>query len=374
MADLREGKDFYTILGVARNASEEEIKSAFRRLALKYHPDRNPGDKDAEERFKEINEAYSVLSDLEKRRMYDLYGTSMGSASSEGYGFSDFGFHMGGFEDIFSEFFGDVFGRGTRTRAQKGADLRYNLEIEFDEAVFGAEKRIKYPTHQACVDCGGTGAKGGTSIDKCPDCNGSGQMSYQQGFFSVTRTCGRCKGQGRMIREYCPKCRGTGSVRKDKKVSVKVPAGVDNGTRMKLRGEGEQGKHGGPPGDLYVIVSVKPHPLFQRVGNNIICEIPLSFPQAALGVELEAPTLEGKEKLKIPSGTQSGTEFILKRKGVPVLNGYGRGDFIVRVLIEVPRKLTKDQKELLREFQKLSGGEAGPLGKSFLEKVKEIFG
>ncbi|MDH3258272.1 MAG: molecular chaperone DnaJ, partial [Deltaproteobacteria bacterium] len=191
---------------------------------------------------------------------------------------------------------------------------------------------------------------------------------------SVTRTCARCKGQGRMIREYCPKCRGTGSVRKDKKVSVKVPAGVDNGTRMKLRGEGEQGKHGGPPGDLYVIVSVKPHPLFQRMGNNIICEIPLSFPQAALGVELEAPTLEGKEKLKIPSGTQSGTEFILKRKGVPVLNGYGRGDFIVRVLIEVPRKLTKAQKELLREFQQLSGGEAGPLGKSFLEKVKEIFG
>ncbi len=371
---MKKGKDFYSILGVSRDASEEDLKSAFRKLALKYHPDRNPDDKSAEEKFKEINEAYSVLSDPEKRRMYDLYGTSMGSASSEGFGFSDFGFHMGGFEDIFSEFFGDVFGRGAKTRAQKGADLRYNLEIDFKDAVSGADKFITYPTHQTCTDCSGTGAKEGTAIDVCPDCNGNGQVSYQQGFFSVTRTCGRCKGQGRTVRELCPNCRGTGSVRKDKKVSVRVPAGVDNGTRLKLRGEGEPGKHGGPPGDLYVMISVKPHPLFERVGNNVICGIPLSFPQAALGCEIEAPTLEGKEKLKVPPGTQAGTEFILKRKGVPVLNGFGRGDFIVRIIIEVPKKLTKDQKELLREFEEISGGQTGPLGKSFLEKVKEIFG
>ncbi|NIO17132.1 MAG: molecular chaperone DnaJ [Deltaproteobacteria bacterium] len=371
---MKKGKDFYSILGVSRDASEEDLKSAFRKLALKYHPDRNPDDRGAEEKFKEINEAYSVLSDPEKRRMYDLYGTSMGSASSEGFGFSDFGFHMGGFEDIFSEFFGDVFGRGTKTRAQKGADLRYNLEIDFGDAVSGADKFITYPTHQACRDCGGTGAREGTSIDVCPDCNGNGQVSYQQGFFSVTRTCARCKGQGRTVRELCPKCRGTASVRKDKKVSVRVPAGVDNGTRLKLRGEGEPGRHGGPPGDLYVMISVKPHPLFERVGNNVICAIPLSFPQAALGCEIEAPTLEGKEKLKIPPGTQAGTEFILKRKGVPVLNGFGRGDFIVRIIVEVPKKLTKDQKELLREFEEISGGQTGPLGKSFFEKVKEIFG
>ncbi|RMG57506.1 MAG: molecular chaperone DnaJ [Deltaproteobacteria bacterium] len=371
---MKGDKDYYRILGVPRDASLDEIKKAFRKLALKYHPDRNPGDKEAEERFKEINEAYHVLSDPEKRRMYDLYGTTMGSGTSEGFGFSDFGFNVGGFEDIFSEFFGDIFGRSSRSRAQRGADLRYRLEITFEEAARGAQKEIRFPRQETCPDCGGNGARNGTAVETCPVCGGRGQVSYQQGFFSVTRTCSRCRGEGRTIREYCPRCKGSGTVMREKKITVRIPPGVDNETRLKVRGEGEPGKYGGPPGDLYVVISVKPHPLFQREGNNVICEVPITFPQAALGAEIEIPTLEGKEKLKIPAGTQTGTEFVLRGKGFPVLNGYGRGDFVVRVIVEVPKRLTKRQKELLREFENLSKGSQGPLGKSFFEKVRELFG
>ncbi len=363
-------KDYYRILGVSREASEEEIKSAFRKLALKYHPDRNPGDTHAEEKFKEVNEAYSVLSDTEKRRMYDLYGTSYGSTSSEGFGFSNFG----GFEDVFSDFFGDIFGRGTRSHAIRGNDLRYNLEISFEEAVFGTEKEISFVKNDSCGECGGTGAKDGSALETCSMCGGRGQVAFQQGFFSVSRTCSRCKGQGRVIKEHCGSCRGTGLTRRECKIKVKVPAGVDKGNRLKLQGEGEPGRQGGVPGDLYVLISVKRHPLFERVGHNILCRVPLSFPQAVLGGEIEVPTLEGKETLKVPPGTQPGTEFVLRRKGVPVLNGFGRGDFIVQTIVEVPKKVSKKQRELLREYEEASGGETGPQGKSFFEKVREIFG
>ena len=365
-------KDYYRILEVSRDASESEIKSAFRKLALKYHPDRNADDRNAEEKFKEVNEAYSVLSDPEKKRMYDLYGTSYGSSSSEGFGFSNFG--GGGFEDIFSDFFGDIFGRTSRSRAARGADLRYNLEISFEEAVFGAEKSIEFNRKVSCSDCSGTGAKDGDALETCSTCGGRGQVAYQQGFFSVSRTCARCKGGGKVINDYCRTCRGSGFVKKDGKVKVKIPAGIDQGNRLKLIGEGEPGKFEGPHGDLYVVVSIGTHPLFERVGNNILCEVPLSFPQAALGTEIEVPTLDRKENLKIPPGTQSGTEFLLRKKGVPVLNGFGRGDFIVRVLIEVPKRMSKREKELLQEYEEVSGGVTGPQGKSFFEKMREIFG
>lgn len=365
-------KDYYGILGVSREASEQEIKSAFRKLALKYHPDRNQGDRVAEDKFKEINEAYSVLSDPEKRKMYDLYGTTMGASSSNG--FADFGFNMGGFEDVFSEFFGDIFGRSGRTRASRGSDLRYDMEISFEDSIFGVEQKIRFPRSEPCGDCGSTGARDGTALEVCGMCGGKGQVAFQQGFFSVSRTCSRCRGEGRTIKEQCPSCRGSGILQKEKEVKVKVPPGVDTGTRLKLRGEGESGKFGGPAGDLYVIISVKSHPLFERVGNDILCEVPLSYPQAALGIELEIPTLDGKEKLKIPGGTQTGTDFVLRGKGIPILNGYGRGNFIARVIVEVPKRLSKKQKELLREFESESGGVAGPLGKSFFEKVRELFG
>ncbi len=357
---------------MSRDASESEIKSAFRKLALKHHPDHNPDDRNAEEKFKEVNEAYSVLSDPEKKRMYDLYGTAYGSSSSEGFGFSNFG--GGGVEDIFSDFFGDIFGRTSRSRAARGADLRYNLEISFEEAVFGAEKSIEFKRKVSCSDCSGTGAKDGDALETCSTCGGRGQVAYQQGFFSVSRTCARCKGGGKVINDYCRTCRGSGFVKKDGKVKVKIPAGIDQGNRLKLIGEGEPGKFDGPHGDLYVVVSIGAHPLFERMGNNILCEVPLSFPQAALGTEIEVPTLDRKENLKIPPGTQSGTEFLLRKKGVPVLNGFGRGDFIVRILIEVPKRMSKREKELLQEYEEVSGGVTGPQGKSFFEKVREIFG
>jgi len=365
-------RDYYEVLGVSRDCPPDDLKKAFRQLALQYHPDRNPGDKSAEEKFKELNEAYSVLSDPRKREQYDAYG----HAGASGQGFGGFGdFNFGGVEDILNDFFGfgAIFGGG-RQRSRRGADLRYNLEIAFEEAAFGTEKEIVVPRTVACAECGGSGAKRGTHPERCAACNGRGQVSVQQGFFSMTRTCGRCHGTGEVIRDRCPACAGSGAVREKRSLKVKVPAGVDNGTRLKLRGEGEAGQNGGPPGDLYVVVAVREHPFFVRDGEHLLCEVPITFPQAVLGASIEVPTLTGKKKLTLPPGTQSAQEFVMKGEGIAVLNGHRRGNLVIRVVIDVPKKLSKRQKELLLEFQELSGDSPGPISRSFLEKVKEIFG
>ncbi len=364
--------DYYELLGVSRNATEEEIKKAYRKAALRYHPDRNPGDKAAEEKFKELSEAYQVLIDPEKRAQYDRYG----HAAFEQGGFNGFDF-TSNFEDIFGDIFGDFFGVGGRgrRRAQRGEDLSCNLEISFEEAAFGTEKTISVPRMTLCEGCQGTGAKPGTAPKTCATCRGSGQVRFQQGFFTVARTCNRCGGQGKVITEPCPACHGAGTVRKASTLQVKIPAGIDTGARLKLRGEGEVGPSGGVPGDLYVLIRVREHPLFGRQHNDVVCEIPISFPQAALGAEIEVPTLEGKIKMKIPPGTQSGSVFRLRGKGIPDLRGGGRGDQLVRVIIEVPRKLTGRQRELLEEFARLDGEEdVHPMTKGFFDKVKELFG
>jgi molecular chaperone DnaJ len=366
-------RDYYEVLGVSRNSGQEEIKKAFRQLALTYHPDRNPGDKSAEEKFKEINEAYSVLSDPQKREQYDAYGHA--GPSGQGFGgFGGFG-DLGGVEDIINDFFGfgTLFGGG-RQASRRGADLRYNMELSFEEAVFGAEKEIVVPRTGTCADCGGSGARRGTRPEQCAACGGRGHISVQQGFFAFSRTCGRCKGAGQVIKEACPRCKGSGTSRESRPLKVKVPAGVDNGTRLKLRGEGDAAPGGGPTGDLYVVVSVREHPFFVREGEHLLCEVPITFPQAALGAEIEIPTLSGKRKLTVPAGTPSGHEFLLKGEGVAVLNGHRRGNLVIRVVIEIPRKLSKRQRELLSEFQEIASQSPGPISRSFFDKVKEIFG
>jgi molecular chaperone DnaJ len=367
-------RDYYELLGVSRNASEDELKKAYRKLALKYHPDKNPDNRrEAEERFKEISEAYQVLSDPGRRGIYDRFGHAAFEQGA-GPGF-DFG---AGFEDIIGDLFGDFFGtartRGGRARARRGQDLRYDLEISFEEAAFGCEKTIGIPRLAACEACGGRGAKPGTAPKPCPQCRGSGQVRFQQGFFSIAKTCGHCNGQGTIIASPCPACGGGGAQRKTTQLSIKIPGGVDSGSRLKLRGEGEAGRNGGAPGDLYVVLQVRAHPLFAREGTDVVCEVPVSFVQAALGTELEVPTLGGSAKMKIPAGTQSGQVFRLKGHGIPDLNGYGRGDEVVRVVVETPRKLSPRQRELLEEFARLSGEEVHPLSKSFLEKVKAMLG
>lgn len=359
-------KDYYEILGVPRDASPEEIKKAFRKLALKYHPDRNPGNKEAEEKFKEINEAYACLSDPVKRQQYDQFGTT---TFAEGPGFGPFTSTFGDiFEDIFEDFFGVFTGRRTQ-RPVKGDDLRYNLLITLQEAAFGTEKIIEIPKTEPCADCAGTGSAGRKPAT-CPNCRGTGQVRYQQGFFTISKTCGRCHGKGYVIGDPCKKCNGSGYVQRTKALSIKIPAGVETGSKLKLRGEGELGRNGGPPGDLYVYITVEEHPFFKRDGNNIICEIPISFPQAVLGGEIEVPTLEGNTKLKIPPGTSSGTEFVLKGKGIQKLHGHTRGNQIVRVYIEVPKKLTPRQKELIEELARLNGEEPQ---RSIMDKIKNLF-
>ncbi len=367
-------KDYYDLLGVGRNANDDELKKAYRQLALKFHPDKNPGDKQAEEKFKEVSEAYQVLADPEKRAQYDQFGHAAfdgGSPFGAGFDFSS------GFEDIFGDIFGDFFGSGTgrrRARSQRGEDLRYNLDISFEEAAFGTEKKIKIPRHSNCETCKGSGSKPGTSPRTCSTCHGRGQVSFQQGFFSVSRTCSQCRGQGTIIGDPCPTCKGAGKVRKFHTLGVKIPGGVDTGSLLKLRGEGESGSLGGPSGDLYVAINVQPHPIFVRDGLEIVCEVPISFHQAALGAEIEVPTLHGKVKLKVPYGTQSGKVFRLKGKGLKEVHSYHQGDQHVRVSIETPTHLTARQKELLKEFAALGGEEIHPLSKGFFEKVKEIFG
>jgi molecular chaperone DnaJ len=366
-------RDPYEVLGVGREASQEEIKKAYRKLALKYHPDRNPGDKSAEERFKEASAAYQIVGDPERRAQFDRFGHA---AFDQQSGFGGFDFSAG-FEDLFSDIFGDFFGAGrgrSRGRSRRGEDLRYDLEIQFEEAAFGCEKRVAVPRWKGCEACAGRGAKSGTAPRTCPSCRGSGQMRFQQGFFSIAKTCTQCGGEGSIIADPCETCGGGGRVRVTQNLNLKVPPGIDNGSRLKLRGEGEAGLAGGPSGDLYVIISVAEHPLFTRQGKDIVCELPVSFTQVALGAELEVPTLEDKAKLKIPAGTQTGAVFRLKGKGIPDLQGYGRGDELVRVHVDVPRKLSARQRELLEEYARNGGGEVSPVNKGFLDRVREMFG
>jgi molecular chaperone DnaJ len=376
-------RDYYDVLGVARTATEQEIKSAYRKLALKYHPDRNPGDKAAEDSFKEAAEAYAVLVDTDKRHMYDRFGhAGLGGAATGGFdpnAFSGFEDILGGLGDIFG--FGDVFGGGRRRGGpQRGGDLRYDLEISFDEAAAGTETTIQIPRHEACETCQGSGAAAGTKPTTCPQCHGRGQLRYQQGFFTVARTCGQCRGTGSVIAKPCATCRGSGRVQKERKLTVKIPAGIATGQRMRISGEGEAGAAGGSHGDLYVVVHVQDHPFWQRDGNDLYCEIPVNFPTLALGGEIVIPTLDGDETFKIPDGTQTGSAFRLRGRGMPDVGGRGRGDLIVTVKVITPKKLTKDQKRLLEQLQtelpkeKFEPTPADSEDKGLFERVKDIFG
>ncbi|MBF0505593.1 MAG: molecular chaperone DnaJ [Nitrospirae bacterium] len=367
-------KDYYKVLGVGRDAAQEDIKKAFRQLALKYHPDRNQGEKESEEKFKEINEAYTCLGDPEKRAHYDRYGTIEGFGSGAGAGFGGFG--AGApfgdiFEDIFDDFFGS-FGGFKKAKPTKGSDLRYNLTINLEESAFGTERNITIPRWQSCDVCGGIGSEPGKPPVTCTQCQGTGHMRFQQGFFSVSKTCGKCNGTGRLITNPCRNCNGNGKIKVQKQISIKIPAGVDNGSRLKLTGEGDFGSYGGPPGDLYVVLTVEEHPFFKREDINIYCHIPLSFPRAVFGGEIEVPTLDGSAKLKIPAGTQSGKSFHIKGKGIPKLGTHHRGDQIINVYIDVPKKLTPRQKELLEEFASISD-EAHEDSKGFKSKLKDLF-
>lgn len=364
-------RDYYEVLGVQRTASAQELKSAFRKVALQYHPDRNPGDKDAEEKFKEASEAYEVLSDPERRAKYDRFGHS----GNPFEGFGGGGFQGVNINDIFGDIFGEIFGggRGRRT-SNRGADLRYNLEISFEEAAFGCRPKVNIPRPRACDTCNGTGSKSGTGPKPCRTCGGQGEVRFTQGFFAVSRPCGDCRGTGEVVADPCGKCRGAGKVPAEETIEVNIPAGVDNGTRVRLAGMGEPGDRGGPPGDLYVTVIVREHPLFQREDYEVFCEVPISFTQAALGAKIDVPTLDGKVKMTVPAGTQSGKVFRLKGKGVPHLHSQQRGDQHVRVIVETPTDLTPKQRELLEKFAELSGEESHPQSKSFFDKVRELFG
>jgi molecular chaperone DnaJ len=367
-------RDYYEVLGVVRTSTEQEIKSAYRKLAMQYHPDRNPESPEAEEKFKEVTEAYTVLIDGEKRSLYDRFGHA-GVNNAGGQGFDPTVFQD--FTDIFGEFFGfgDIFGGGgrRRTRAHRGADLREDLSLEFEEAFFGAEKRVTVRRHEACEDCHGAGTAPGKAPVQCRACQGRGQVRYQQGFFSIARTCPTCQGAGTVITDPCTKCKGQGRLLRERAVEAKVPAGVEDGTRIRFSGLGEAGAFGGPAGDLYVVLHVKDHSFFERVENDLHCLIPISFAQAALGTEIMVPTMEGEHKLKIPDGTQSGTKFRVRNKGVPVLNGHGKGDLFVEIRVQTPSKLNKRQRELLQELDQISRVDNKPQSRSLLDKMKDMF-
>jgi molecular chaperone DnaJ len=366
-------RDYYDVMGVAKNASEAEIKKAYRRLAMKYHPDRNPGDKRAEESFKEAKEAYEVLSDPQKRTAYDQFGHAGVSAGTGA------GAGRGGFGDIFEDIFGDIFGAGRgggAGRSYRGADLQYNLEITLEEAVFGTESKIRIPRLVNCKTCTGTGAKPGTQPQTCSTCGGVGQVRVQQGFFSIQQTCPRCHGRGKIIAQPCPSCHGKGQIEEQRTLSVKVPSGVDTGDRIRLSGEGEAGPHGGVAGDLYVQVHVKSHRLFTRDGNDLNCDVPVCFTTAALGGEMEIPTLDGRVSIRIPPGTQTGKIFRIRGKGVRPVRGGLQGDMLCKIHVETPVNLTKRQKELLEELDETmqqGGKRHSPKAEGWLDGVKGFF-
>ncbi len=365
-------RDFYEILGISRSADEAELKKAYRAKALADHPDRNPGDKAAEERFKEASEAYAVLSDPEQRQAYDRFGFAGAGAAG---GFQDFG-DLGNFSDVFNDLFGDIFanrGGQRRARGDRGADLRYNLEVGLDDVIQGLHAQIKIPKMRSCASCEGSGARAGTRPETCPQCRGTGQMILQQGFFRISRPCGDCAGAGQIVRERCPECRGAGRVEGEQTIQVTVPPGVDDGTRLRLSGEGQAGVSGGPPGDLYVVISVKSDERFERDGTDIHYAAPISFPQAALGAQIEVPTVDGNVAMTIPAGTQSGKVLRLRGKGVPSLRSSGRGDQLVHVYVEVPTHLNARQRELIEELAEESSGLGSQPSRSFLDKIRDVF-
>lgn len=376
-------RDYYDVLGISKSADAQEIKKAYRKLAMKYHPDRNPGDKEAEEKFKEINEAYEVLSDDTKRQTYDQFG----HAGMNGGGFGQGGFNsqgFGGFEDIFGDIFGDMFGGGfssssrqRRRGPERGQDIRQSINITFEEAAFGKKTSIKINRSEECSECNGSGAKPGTSKKTCPTCNGSGEVRSVQktpfGNIASSRTCPTCSGEGEVVESPCSKCGGKGTVRKVKTIDVDIPAGIDDGQTIRVSGQGEVGTKGGPRGDLYITVNVKNHSLFTRDGNDIYFEMPITFVQAALGDEIEVPTLDGKVKYTVPEGTQTGTVFRLREKGIPKLRGNSRGDQYVKVVVDTPKKLNEKQKDILREFAKECGEDVHEKKKTFGQKIEDMF-
>ncbi len=373
-------RDYYTVLGVNRDAPEEEIKKAYRKLAMKHHPDRNPDDKGAEAKFKEAKEAYEILSDARKRAAYDQFGHA-GVDPSAGFAGGRGPEGFGGFADAFGDIFGEIFGQqgrgGRGTGVYRGADLRYNLELGLEDAARGAEVKIRIPAMESCETCHGSGAKPGTEPRQCATCHGRGEVRVSQGFFSIQQSCPTCHGTGKVVTDPCAACHGAGRVKKHKTLSVKIPAGVDQDDRIRLTGEGEAGLNGGPPGDLYVVVNLKPHAVFQREGADLHCELPISFATAALGGELEIPTLDGHATIKVPPETQTGQVFRLRNKGIRPVRGSVHGDLYCHVAVETPVKLTARQKDLLREFEAINAEDPGkhnPRAKGWFDKVREFFG
>ena len=371
-------REYYEILEVTRTANGEEIKKSYRKLAVKFHPDKNPGDHTAEEKFKELGEAYDVLSDADKRAAYDRYGHAAFAQGNAGARGAAGGMHDP--FDIFREVFGGVFGgaqggggRSEREGKQRGSDLRYDMQIGLEEAAFGCDKEIEVSKLEGCSVCEGTGAEQGSRAVTCPGCNGRGQVISSRGFFQVSQTCGRCRGTGTVIERPCRKCGGEGRAEMTSRIKLKIPAGIEDGSRLRSSRNGEAGIRGGPPGDLYVVIHIKEHEIFERDGDALFCEIPVSFTTASLGGEVEVPTLEGKAHLKIPAGTQGATVFKLRGKGIPSLNSSTRGDLMVRVLVEVPTKLNSEQRRKLEEFAELMGEDNSPLHQSFFDKAKEFF-
>lgn len=379
-------RDYYEVLGVPRNASEDQIKQAYRNLAKKYHPDANPGDKGAEEKFKEVNEAYEVLRDSQKRQAYDQFGHA-GVGAGAGAGAGGFSGGFGGFSqgdmgdifsDIFEGFFGGGAGAGTRggraqTRARRGSDLRYDLSVSFMDSARGKEINLEIPRMETCSACRGAGTRSGSQPKTCPTCRGTGQVRMSQGFFTVMRTCGTCGGEGTVVDDPCLSCGGEGRKRTVRKISVRVPAGVETGSRLKVSGEGEAGLHGGPRGDLYVVIQVESHPVFAREDDNVLCEVPVPLTTAILGGEVDVPTLTGIVAMKIPAGTQSGKVFRLRGKGFPNLRGLGTGDELVTVRVEIPARLNDKQRQILKEFARVGGDETHPAVKNFNEKIRNLF-
>lgn len=372
-------RDYYEVLGVQKGASKDEIKKAFRKLALKYHPDRNPDNPEAESKFKEASEAADVLLDEGKRQRYDQFGHAGVNGQAGGFGGGGFSGDFGDLGDIFGDIFGDFLGgggrrRGGRSRARQGSDLQMELEVSFEEAAFGIEKEIEINRLASCQTCHGSGAKEGSTPSTCDMCRGAGEVRRQQGFFTVATTCPKCQGSGQVIKDPCGTCHGQGTSRKSSKIAVKVPSGIDTGQRLKLSGEGDEGQFGGPSGDLYVVIRLKKHEIFEREGFDVHCTVPISFSKAALGTEIEVPTLTGRVEMKIPAGTQSGTKMRIKSKGIERLGSYGYGDQYIHIHVETPTKLSTEQKDLLHQLAELEdGSHSQPMSRGFFDKVRDLF-